>query len=69
MSGAETIASELQENVYKLLVQGEEGGWTPSWNEMDDGVVGGGGLPLFEPQGIPLCSQACPVAADAQGST
>lgn len=28
-----------------LLVQGEEEGRTPRWNEMDDGVVGGRGLP------------------------
>ena len=28
-----------------LLVQGEEEGQTPRWNEMDDGVVGGRGLP------------------------
>lgn len=38
-----------------LLVQGEEEGWTPRWNETDDGVVGGRGLPIvWAPRHLPV---------------
>lgn len=38
-----------------LLVQSEEEGWTPMWNETDDGVMGGRGLPIvWAPGHLPV---------------